>query len=174
MWYRSPATFLNLPLIHVAIGPEPGSDRTRGIARGWIAVGDLAFGVVFALGGLAVGGISLGGLSLGLLAIAGASFGVWSFGGLAVGIWCLGGAAFAVTAGVGGLAVAGKYAVGGEAVAPHANDDVARAYFQSSPFFRRAESAAQHARWLILLPLLTPLLIRKKKDGESPTKRGAS
>ncbi len=45
---------LGLPLVHVAIGPPEGSSAARGIAKGWSAIGDIAFGVVFALGGLAV------------------------------------------------------------------------------------------------------------------------
>jgi hypothetical protein len=71
--YKSPISLFGLPLVHVAIGPPEGSPGVRGIAKGWIAVGDIAFGVVFALGGLAIGGLSVGGLSVGVLALAGLS-----------------------------------------------------------------------------------------------------
>jgi hypothetical protein len=55
MNYKSSVTLLGLPLVHVAIGSPEGSPGVRGIAKGWIAVGDIAFGVAFALGGLASG-----------------------------------------------------------------------------------------------------------------------
>ena len=85
MHYRSSASLLGLPLVHVAIGAPDGSDAKRGVARGWIAVGDISFGVVLSVGGLAAGGISVGGLSLGILSLAGVSLGIWSVGGLALG-----------------------------------------------------------------------------------------
>ena len=77
MNYKSSIRLLGLPLVHVAIGPPEGSPGVRGIAKGWIAVGDIAFGIAFALGGLAVGGLSVGGLSVGVLAVGGLSIGSW-------------------------------------------------------------------------------------------------
>ena len=134
MNYKSSIRLLGLPLVHVAIGPPEGSSGVRGIAKGWIAIGDIAFGVVFALGGLAVGGVSVGGLSVGVLALAGLSAGIWSVGGLALGVFALGGGAIAVWAANGGLAVASEYSLGGVAIGSHANTDAARAYFESSWF----------------------------------------
>ena len=66
-------------------------DAQRGIARGWIAIGDIAFGVVLSVGGIAFGGISLGGLGLGLISLAGLSVGIYAIGGLAVGYLAMGG-----------------------------------------------------------------------------------
>ncbi len=137
MHYKSSASLLGLPLVHVAIGPSPGESGTRSIAKGWIAIGDIAFGIVFALGGLAVGGFSLGGLSVGVLAIAGLSVGVWSIGGLALGVYSLGGAAIAFWAADGGFAMAQEYARGGQAIAQHSSDAIAQSYFESSGFSRQ-------------------------------------
>lgn len=105
--YKSQAAFLGLPLIHVAVGLDPKTGRKR-IAKGVIAIGDIAVGV-FALGGVALGGLTLGGVSVGLAAL----------GGLAIGLGVgLGGLAIGYVA-VGGLAI-GYYAFGGLALGTHA------------------------------------------------------
>jgi len=171
MHYRSSASFLGLPLIHVAIGAAPGASGVRGIARGWIAIGDIAFGVLFALGGLAAGGFCLGGLAVGLVSLAGLAIGGWALGGLAVGVFALGGAAIAAWAATGGLAVASKYALGGLAVAADANNEVARAYFEASAFFRMGNAAAQYSRWLLVLPILSPLFLWWVNRGRGATSR---
>jgi hypothetical protein len=115
MEYRSKAQLLGLPLIHIVTG-TPG--RGRGVATGWIAVGDIALGVLFAVGGVAVGGFSVGGVSLGLLGFGGVALGFAAVGGFAAGVLALGGAAFGGYAAIGGLAIAGEYAMGGLALAP--------------------------------------------------------
>ena len=169
MNYKSPISLFGLPLVHVAIGPPEGSPGVRGIAKGWIAVGDIAFGVVFALGGLAIGGLSVGGLSVGVLALAGLSIGIWSVGGLALGAFALGGGAMAVWAANGGLAVAFEYAIGGLAIGSNANTDAARTYFESSVFFSVAALAARHSRWLLVLAVIVPIikLFIKRRSGRA-------
>lgn len=91
--YRSEAELFGLPLLHVARGIDRETGRPL-IARGVIAVGNVAFGLLFALGGVAFGGIAFGGLSIGLLAL----------GGMAVGFAALGGASFGVLFAAGGVA----------------------------------------------------------------------
>ena len=169
MNYKSSTSIFGLPLVHVAIGPSEGSSGVRGIAKGWIAIGDIAFGVVFALGGLAVGGVSVGGLSVGVMALAGLSVGVWSVGGLALGAFALGGGAIAVWAANGGLAIANEYALGGLAISSNANTDVARTYFESSSFFMVASPAARHSRWLLVLTVIVPIvtLLVIRRDGRT-------
>ncbi len=105
--YRSEATILGMPLVHVASGLDPATGRKR-IARGFIAIGDVAVGVI-AFGGVAVGGLAFGGLALGVVAL----------GGLAIGVLlALGGGAVGYIA-AGGLAI-GYYAFGGAALGAHA------------------------------------------------------
>ena len=116
MNYKSSTRLLGLPLVRVAIGPPEGSPGVRGIAKGWIAVGDIAFGIVFALGGLAVAGLSVGGLSVGVLAIGGLSIGILAVAGLSIGIWAVGGLALSAFA-FGGGAIAVWAANGSLAVA---------------------------------------------------------
>ncbi len=171
-----------LPLVHVRLGCVPGAKPEW--ARGWIAIGDRAFGILLSLGGIAVGGIaigglaagaiSVGGLALGLAAIGGAAFGGLAVGGLAVGGLAIGGGAigYLATGGgaigwkaaFGGLAIAHEYAQGGLAVAQHAADEAARAYFQNSAFFTRAASVMKGTSnpWavaIVLVVALTPAVL---------------
>jgi hypothetical protein len=135
--YRSRARFLGLPLIHVRSGVKPGGKAEAAV--GWIAIGDRAIGVLFAAGGVAIGGISMGGVSVGLIALGGASAGLLALGGFAVGLLALGGAAvgFLAAGGIatawkgasGGLAIAHEFAIGGQTLAQHANDAAARVFF---------------------------------------------
>jgi RNA polymerase sigma factor (sigma-70 family) len=127
--YRSSATMLGLPLLHV---------RYAGTAVGWIAIGDRAVGVLFAMGAVAVGGVSVGSASAGIIAVGGVSVGVISLGSVAYGIFALGTLAAGVvalgalavgwTGASGAIAVAHDYALGGVAIAEHPNDAVASAF----------------------------------------------
>lgn len=115
--YRSSATFLGIPLLAIARGPDFEKGEMYGHARGIIAIGDVATGVfaigglsrgIFALGGMALGCVTLGGCSIGLLL----SVGGFSLGGIALGGCAIGGFA------AGGMAI-GHYAVGGQAIGTH-------------------------------------------------------
>ncbi len=152
--YKSHRTLLNLPLIHLASGQVVDGHYQRGIAGGWIAIGDISLGILFSLGGIACGGISIGGGSLGLITFGGVGLGLICLGGLAIGGYTVGGSAIGIVgvgggavalydaegglaiaghAARGGLAIATDYAVGGEARAAHANDPAAQEYMATSP-----------------------------------------
>lgn len=167
MQYRSKACLLGLPLVHVATAEVVEGRYRRGVAIGWFAVGDVAVGVLFSCGGVAVGGFSLGGAALGLVSIGGAALGVLAVGGLAVGIVALGGAAIAWYAAIGGLAVAHDYAIGGLALArsvltPPSSASLPVTAMPHPPF-----------RWsdaLLVLPLAAALLfiarfVQKRRKG---------
>jgi RNA polymerase sigma factor (sigma-70 family) len=146
--YRSEATFLGLPLIDInwsapmplgagkhsgsaALGTRPRIARgwiaigvdARGIllaigstARGLVALGGRAFGVV-SIGGVALGVVAIGGLGLGVLGIGGLGAGMYAFGGGAVGWRAAGGLAVGWDLACGGGAFAGRAAIGGAAIA---------------------------------------------------------
>jgi RNA polymerase sigma factor (sigma-70 family) len=137
--FRSRATLFGLPLIDINVrdpAPPGGAGRAelpraeRGVARGWIAIGDDAYGVVLAIGSrargfvaiggrLALGALSFGGIAVGLLAVGGLSLGVLGIGGLGVGVYAIGGGAVGWQA-CGGMGVAWDVACGGGAAAWHA------------------------------------------------------
>jgi hypothetical protein len=171
MQYRSRITVLGIPLVHVATTEMRDGRIIRGIARGWIALGDISFGILFSAGGIAIGGIALGGLGLGLLTLAGLAMGAFALGGTAVGIVAAGGCAVGWHAALGGAAVAREFAVGGAAVAEHANDAAAREYFASGRFLPGVLSAMGHSRWLVLLVAVPFIhnLIRSRRE-ETPSR----
>jgi hypothetical protein len=105
--YKTTATVAGWPLVHICSGFDPVTLRPR-VARGVIAIGNIAVGGV-AIGGLACGLLAVGGGSLGLLfAVGGLALGVGlSVGGFAVG-----------TIAVGGVALGFMYAFGGGALGP--------------------------------------------------------
>src|SRR4029077_9265406 len=77
--WTSRARWLGLPLVHVNFGsPSAAFDRAvkrdANVARGWIAIGDRAYGLV-AIGNIAVGGLALGGISFGGVALGGVGVG---------------------------------------------------------------------------------------------------
>lgn len=161
--YRSRASLLGLPLVHIRTGTRPGEKGRP--ALGWVAIGDVAVGVLFAFGGIAVGGVSIGGLSLGLCALGGCGFGLVSCAGVALGLWTLGGVAVGWLAGgglavawkaaFGGVAIAHDFALGGAGLAAHFNDAAARAFMQDDAFLSTAKALLDRGvfQWLCWLPL---------------------
>ena len=146
--YRSRRTLLGWPLIHVRLGTRQEGRLLP--AKGWIAVGEIAYGALFGLGsqfavapisiagGAAIGVLALGGGAAGGLLSIGGGFGFGAValgGGLAVGVLAAGGCAVAWTAALGGLAIAREFALGGAVFAGHANDFAARAAIQNRSFF---------------------------------------
>lgn len=142
--YRSRASFLGLPLLHV-LWPAPDARETR-CACGWLAVGDRPVGLI-AIGGLARGGLAFGGLAIGLVAIGGIGIGPMALGGCVLAVWAYGGAALGWIAN-GGLAVAWHLASGAYAVA----HDFALGVFGMGVEVNTpsAQAAAQQSAWLQL------------------------
>jgi hypothetical protein len=108
--YKSQASLLGIPLVHVVIGRDPETGRV-GKALGIVAIGRMAFGVL-AIGQLAVGVFPLGQLALGVVAGMGQAVfaGYDAIGQLAVGShFALGQFAVAASA-IGQLAV-GRYVI---------------------------------------------------------------
>ncbi len=130
--YRSETLLFGLPIIDVAIGPDPDSDETFGRARGIIAIGDrasggIAFGNQYAVGVVAMGG----GAGIGVVGVGGgAGMGLLAFGG---------------GAGLGGFALAGGGAAGGIATSGGvAAGVVAQASLAAGCYARGAEAFGIH------------------------------
>jgi hypothetical protein len=102
--YRSAISIGSWPLVHVCAGMDPVTMRPR-VARGVIAIGNIAIGGL-AIGGVACGLLTLGGASFGLLfALGGAAIGLGlSIGGFAAGSVAIGGAAIGLSYAIGGAA----------------------------------------------------------------------
>jgi hypothetical protein len=162
MDYQSSARLLGLPLVHIATGKLVDGGYRRGIAKGWVAIGDIAVGVLFGAGGLATGAVCVGGLAAGGLAVGGLVMGLAAVGGLAFGLLAVGGAALGSSGALGGLAIAGEFARGGVALAFHANDLSADEYFNGHPFFRNATLLMQYSMALLALTVVVARLARRR------------
>jgi len=159
--YQSRLELFGLPFIHIRFNC---SAVQRSPVKAWIAIGDSAFGLLFAFGGFAVAPVSVGGIAIGLmpwggfaiglLAIGGFALGGWVFGGFALGWQAFGGCAVAWNAAMGGLAIARDIALGGIAHATQANSEIASEFMKGNPFFRQMELLSHYVGWLNVLWLI--------------------
>jgi len=143
--YRSRWTFLGLPLLHIRFNCLHEGKIIP--AKGWIAMGHVAYGALFAyglafaaapisFGGVAVGLISAGGVVVGGVALGAMTLGCWAAGAAALGWYAAGDSAMAWAAASGEMAVAHGYAQGSAVAAAHANDAIAHAFFRQHFFFQ--------------------------------------
>lgn len=88
--FKSRLRLAGVPLLHFRFGmPEEGDKPIVG----WIAGGDLAYGYLFAWGGVAVAPISVGIIAVGLISIGAVGFGLFGIGTVAVGAIAFGSSA---------------------------------------------------------------------------------
>ncbi|UCF29640.1 MAG: hypothetical protein JSW42_04490 [Chloroflexota bacterium] len=107
--YRSEQELFGWPLIHITRGYDSQTGKPL-VAKGLIAIGDIAIGLV-AIGGLALGVIAIGGMGVGLIAFGGLAAGLIAFGGVALGMFvAMGAAAFSLMYAIGVMANA-KYVI---------------------------------------------------------------
>lgn len=178
--YQSRARLLGLPLVCVRFSGAMGIGDMKGrrAAVGWIAIGDKAYGIVFASGSFAVGGIafgavgiglvSFGGLALGALALGGGAIGWWALGGAAIGWLSFGGMAVAWKAAMGGMAVAHEFALGGLAVGEQVNNELAKAFVADSVFFNWGDLMMTPWSWWALVAILfVPMLLAIRLVGRA-------
>jgi RNA polymerase sigma factor (sigma-70 family) len=178
--YRSKLQILGLPLVHIRFR----GGLERGTVKAWIAAGDSALGALFAFGGVAIAPLSLGGVSIGLLTLGGLAVGLGAFGGFAVGPWVVGGMAVGWQAfggcalgwlgAQGGAAAAHQFAMGGVALAPHANDAVAEAFFAHSGFFRLLQEIMPYFGWVNVVWLVPLLAWWQHKKVRQPGQDGGA
>ncbi|MFZ0827776.1 MAG: sigma-70 family RNA polymerase sigma factor [Verrucomicrobiia bacterium] len=175
--YRSPVTLLGWPLIHIRFA----QDGRWVPVKAWIACGNIAYGILFAyggvavgavsMGGVAVGGVTIGGCALGLLAFGGMGLGYFATGGLAMGYMACGGAAIAWQAACGGAAVAHDYALGGAVLAQHANDSIARAFARNSMLLSHAYLFVNLSILFSCLSMVPGVIYWRKQSRRQPTIR---
>ena len=134
--YKSRLRLFGVPVVHARFSsPDEGEKPVFG----WFAGGDRAYGLVCAWGGLAIAPISIGVISIGFFAVGSLSVGVISLGTVVIGVFGVGCATIGVkayawlsalgwqSAQSGGFAISRIAAEGPLALAPHANDPIARA-----------------------------------------------
>jgi RNA polymerase sigma factor (sigma-70 family) len=164
--YRSRASFLGLPLIHICVNDRFGPIKKP--VKAWIAMGDRAIGGLFAFGSVAIAPISLGGLPIGIipvgavpigmLGIGACTFAVWAMGGLTIGWQACGGLATGWHTATGAFALACQYATGAFAYAPEANNALARSVVESGWFYNFTQAIFNH-NLLFNLCWVVPMLL---------------
>src|SRR5581483_3598332 len=167
--YRSRATFLGLPLVHIRIGDR--FDLLRGPVKAWVAVGNYAVGGLAAFGGivlapfgvgfLAIGLLPFSAIAIGLVATGGIAIGPLAFGALAIGWESLGCFAIALKAASGFVAIAGDFADGRIAHAAQANNELATQFIDTNRFFRTRETIGRYMLFLNLL-WIAPLVVQQR------------
>jgi RNA polymerase sigma factor (sigma-70 family) len=158
--FRSRATLLGLPLLHIRLGDR--FDVVRGPVKAWIAIGSShAVGVIFASGGLAIAPISFGGIAIGVVSFGAIAMGIFPLGAISLGVWAYGGLALgwdvfcgsgiAWNAAAGGMVAAHGMASGGVAIAPEANTPMVAELLGQNLFFRVAQVISNHGLLVTLL-----------------------
>ena len=177
--FRTRASLLGLPLIHIRLGATWASQGHA--VKAWIAIADdLAIGGLFAFGGTAIapicfggfalGGLVFGGFGAGIVCYAGFGIGAWVVGGMVSGMMAVGGCVFGWKAALGGIAIAQQFALGGVALAAHANDAAANSFIKGNFFFQNAFLLVTRWLWPTLLLSLLPVLViwrATKKKGRA-------
>src|SRR5205085_12233442 len=115
-----------------------------------------------------------GGFAFGLLAFGGLSVGAIAMGGAAIGLVASGGIALAWHAALGGLVAARELALGGAAMAQHANDDIAREFFDRYHWMNFTQPGPRNLFWVACFgPVFLQMIIWRWWQRKM-TKRGAS
>lgn len=109
--FESKLHMAGLPLVSIAVGSDRDTSESHGIARAWIAIGDIAIGVI-AIGIHSVGVVSIGATSLGVIGLGGTAVGVLSGGCIAIGGAAVGCIAYGWNLAVANIAVSYEMAIG--------------------------------------------------------------
>jgi RNA polymerase sigma factor (sigma-70 family) len=159
---ESRARFLGLPLFCYASG---GLDvgAAQQIARGWVAVGDMAVSPLLAIGGVAVGPVALGGLTVGVVSVGALAMGGLAVGALAAGWVSAGPLAAGWRAACGGMALARDFALGGMARAAEANSAAAREWFAAQWWPGPAWFLLRQGWWVVGLCIVIPLVLMARR-----------
>ena len=182
--FRSRRQLLGLPLIHLRFGGCQTGAQTQiqKPVKAWIAATEgIAFGALFAYGGVAVAPVSIGACALGLfsygamavgaLAVGGFGFGLWAFAAFGFGWDVSAGCAIAWHLASGAqYAIAHQYALGNIAHAAQANTDFVRHLVISNPFFAICWRMVPHFIWLMWLWAI-PLIISSFIQGRFMAKQ---
>ena len=174
--YRSQFQLFGLPFIHIRFGWQQGFGprQVQKPVKAWIAVTDgLAFGVLFAYGGMAVAPVSIGACAVGLfsygamavggLVVGGFAFGIWAFGAFAFGWEASAACAIAWDIASGGqYAIGHHFALGPVAQAAQANTEYVRHLVKANPFFQACWKILPYFFWLMwvwVIPMMIAMLV---------------
>ena len=176
--YRSRATILGLPLVHIRIGDR--FDMLQKPVKAWVAMANYAIGGLLAFGGVAIAPIGIGfcgigllpfaGIAIGLVPLGGIALGGWTYGGLAIGWQSMGCFAFAWNTAAGSIAIARDYAMGNFAWAAHVNAAVPGQLVLPGWYAKGGELLQRYSLWMNFLwiaPLFAQWRIVTKRKSQA-------
>lgn len=167
--HASRRTFLGLPLFAFASNDlDAGASARDGrshVARGWIAIGDVAISPLFAFGGIAIAPIAVGGVTIGLLSLSlgGIALGALALGSIACGLTACGVVAVGWYGAAGVAAIAHAYALGPAARAAEANTAAASSWFASQWFTTPTQFFFALLPLAILAAIVLPLALMARR-----------
>ncbi|MDT0594965.1 RNA polymerase sigma factor [Glaciecola petra] len=150
--YKSSLHIFGYPLVHFKFGTPEINEPA---AKGWIAGGSKAYGLLFAWGGLAVAPVSVGIISVGVITCGAVGVGIFSIGTVAIGIVAFGASAVAYKAYASlsalgwesafsnGFSMAKEAAIGPVAYASEVNNEAANALSNMTVF-------GEHYQWILI------------------------
>lgn len=170
--YISRLRFLGLPLVHAKFA-MPEKEEKPAVA--WIAVGDRAYGFLFAWGGFAVAPISVGIISFGFLTVGAVGFGVIGIGTVGVGLLAIGASAIGYKAygslsAMGwesafspGFSIAKEAAIGPIAYAREVNNEMAASIVNLSTLNQSYALVLGIMAFLVIVPVVWYSRVVRKK-----------
>jgi RNA polymerase sigma factor (sigma-70 family) len=178
--YRSRATFLGLPLVHIRIGDR--FDALQKPVQAWFAMGNYAYGGLLAFGGIVIAPFAIGfcgiglipfsGIAIGLIPVGGIALGGWTYGGLAIGWQSLGCISIALNLAAGNIAIARDYAMGHLAIAAHVNSTAPElllpAWYSKGGVFLQRYSLWSNFVWIVPL-FIQWRIVAKQKSADAAT-----
>ena len=170
--YISRLRLLGFPLVHAKFAmPEQGEKP----AVGWVAIGDRAYGLLFAWGGFAVAPVSVGIISCGLLTVGAVGFGVVAMGTVGVGLLAIGASAigykaFGSLSALGfesafspGFSIAREGAIGPIAYATEVNNELAASLANLSTVDQSYVWSLGVMAFLVIVPVVWYARVVRKK-----------
>ncbi len=166
--YKSRFCIAGIPLLHFRFGMPENGDKPL---FAWVAGGELAYGLIFAWGGVAIAPISVGIVSIGAVSIGAVGVGLLGIGTIGIGVIGFGASAIGYKAYAslsalgwdsaisGGFSIAKEAAIGPISFAKHINNEVA-AEIANLTFLN------QHYLWVlsaIALMVIVPAILHSNK-----------
>lgn len=170
--YISRIRFLGFPLVHAKLAMAEDGEKP---AVAWIALGDRAYGLLFAWGGFAVAPISVGIVSCGILTVGAVGFGLAAMGTVGVGLLAMGASAIGYKAygslsALGwesafspGFSIAKEAAIGPVAYAKEVNNELAASIVNLSTVDQTYVMVLGIMTLLVIVPVVWWARVVRKK-----------
>ena len=173
--FKSRLSIAGIPLLHFRFGMTEKNDKP---VVGWLAGGDVAYGLLFAWGGIAIAPISVGILSIGLITVGAIGLGLIGLGTVAIGVIGFGASAIAFKAYAslsavgwssavsGGFSIANDAAIGSIVFANQTNNEQAAEIANLTTFGQNYTWALLFIAVFVIIPAVWHSNLVRKRMGK--------